>query len=328
MNRYLGLFFLILFLIPLKAFASWQDHENAPPLPATEHIRPKHVYALASLLAEEIESVRYLMGITKINDSLLQVVDAEPREVYFQAVNLYGKINRLHHNLTARSLADHDLPAIQQNIRPADVWGVLAVTLDQLDEIKDEYGISTHSPFPDLREKILPTDVYQSLLVTIRQTNQMLEERPYTHSDVYQEISTALYCTLNIYNSFPGMPIQKQPVLQPGKTATDVFIELIYTYQTIRNIMRASGLKTLELSATPSPNIKPGDVYDLAVLITSELKFLHSKVASQKTLHDAAYPGIQFPSHVFQRLTYLHKHLHVIQEKMLKPPHRTWEQQP
>lgn len=146
-------FFLILFLIPLKAFASWQDHENAPALPATEHIRPKHVYALASLLAEEIESVRYLMGITKINDSLLQVTDAEPREVYFQAVNLYGKINRLHHNLTARSLADHDLPAIQQNIRPADVWEVLAVTLDQLDEIKDEYGISTHSPFPDLREK-------------------------------------------------------------------------------------------------------------------------------------------------------------------------------
>lgn len=189
---------------PLEAAASWLNHENAFCLPAAKHIEPKHVYALSRLVNKETQSIRQLMGVTKVSHTLLQVANAEPREVYFQAVNLYGKISRLHHNLTARSILDHNLPPVEQNIRPADVWAVLSVVLIQLDEIKEEYDITTHVQFPEIEEKRVPTDVYQSLLLTIRQVNQMLQEQPYTYSDVYQEISTALYCALNIYNRFPA----------------------------------------------------------------------------------------------------------------------------
>jgi hypothetical protein len=296
---------------------------------ASEHIEPKHVYTLARLVDEETQSIRYIMGVTKVNDTLLQVANTEPREVYFQAVNLYGKISRLHHNLTARSISDHDLPTTEQYIYPADVWAVLAVVLAQLDEIKEEYGITTCAPFPVVEENRVPTDVYQSLLLTIRQINQMLQEQPYTHSDVYQEVSTALYCSLNIYNTLPGMQMQKMPAFQPSKTAEDVFAELIKTYQTTRNIMLTSGFKMLDLSTTvPSPDIKPGDIYDLAVLITSELKFLHSKAAAEKNIHDAAYPGIKFPSHVLQRLIYLHNHLQIILKEVQKNPLWISGQQP
>jgi hypothetical protein len=156
----------------------------------------------------------------------------------------------------------------------------------------------------------------------------MLQEQPYTHSDVYQEISTALYYSLNIYNTFPGMQMQKMPAFQPGKTAEDVFTELINTYQTIRNIMLISGFKMLELSTVPTPDIKPGDIYDLAVLITSELKFLHSKAATEKTTRNAAYPGIKFPSHVLQRLIFLRNHLQTVLKEIQKNPHRINKQQP
>lgn len=328
MNRYTGLLILLLFLPPLEACASWQNHQNAPRLPASDHIEPKHVYTLARLVDEETQSIRYIMGVTKINDTLLQVANAEPREVYFQAVNLYGKTSRLHHNLTARSISDHDLPTAEQYIRPADVWAVLAVVLSQLDEIKKEYNITTHAPFPVVEENRVPTDVYQSLLLTIRQVNQLLREQPYTHSDVYQEISTALYCSLNIYNTFPGMQMQKMPAFQPGKTAEDVFAELIKTYQTIRNIMLTSGFKMLDLSTVASPDIKPGDIYDLAVLITSELKFLLSKADAEKNIHDAAYPGIKFPSHALQRLIYFHNHLKIILKEVQKNPLWISERQP
>lgn len=84
--------------------------------------------------------------------------------------------------------------------------------------------------------------------------------------------------------------------------------------------MLTSGLKMLDLSTVPTPDIKPGDIYDLAILITSELKFLHSKAVAEKPSHDATYPGIKFPSHVLQRLTYLHNHLRSILKEVQKIP--------
>jgi len=325
MNRYTGLLFP-LFLLPLLLLspatvtAEQEAHQEIFSRAADEPIEPKHVYALAQVLDEETQSLRYIMGTAKVNTTLFQIKNAAPREVYFQAVNLYSKIIRLHRNLTSRSSSDHDLPTVEQNIRPADVWAALAVALIQLDEIKDEYGINTHADFPEINEQGIPTDVYRSLLLTIRQMNQMLLEHPYTYSDVYQEISTALYCVLHIYNSFPGVPIQKMPEFEEGAKAEDVFAELRSTYQTIREIMLTSGLTILDLTTVPEPDIKAGDIYDLAVLLTSELKFLHFKAAVKKDIHDAAYPGIKFPSHVLQRLTYLHNHLRIILQKAQKNP--------
>jgi hypothetical protein len=272
-------------------------------------------------LQQELESIRYIMGVEKINHALFQVKNAAPREVYFQAVNLYGKTNRLHHNLTARSILDHDLPAVPKDIKPADVWDILFAVLVQIDEIQEEYSITSHAAFPQVEKNKTPTDVYQSLLLIIRQVNQMLQEEPYTHSDVYQETSTALYCLLNIYTSFPGLQMQKQPALQPGKKAEDVFNELINTYQTIRHLIQLSGFNMLELSTRSSSDLQPGDIYELAVLITSELKFLHSHLAPEKMVHTAAYPGVKFPSHVLQRLTYLHNHLQAILRQVKKNPH-------
>lgn len=260
------------------------------------------------------------MGVNKVTETLFHVENAKPREVYFQAVNLYGKTSRLHYNLTAHSISDYDIPAVEEHIRPAEVWAVLTVVLFHINEIQEEYNISSHAAFPPVEENKTPSDVYQSLLLTIRQVNQMLQERPYTHSDVYQEITNALYCLLNIYTIFPGLQMQKQPELQPGKKAEDVFVKLISTSQTVRDVMQLSGFTMLELSVVQPRNIKPGDIYELAVLITSELKFLHSKIAPEKTLHNAAYPGIKFPSHVLQRLTYLHNHLQAIEQKITKNP--------
>ncbi len=321
------LFQLLLLFLPPELFASRSYHQNILTFSAAKNIEPKHVYALAQLVNQEVESLRYIMGAKKINNTLLQVIDAKPREVYFQAVNLYGKTSRLHHNLTARSISDHDLPPLGQHIQPADVWAVLFVISTQLKEIKQEYKITDQARLPAIEENKKPSDVYQSLLLTIRQLNQMLREKPYTHSDVYQEITTALYSLLNIYTSFPGLQMQKQPAFKAGKKSEDIFIELINTYQTIRKIMQLSDFRMLELSALSAPEIQPEDIYELAVLITSEIKFLHSKTVPEKTVHTAAYPGIKFPSHVLQRLTYLHNHLQAMLQIIKQNPHWINEQE-
>lgn len=311
---------LLLLLFGLGPPVSWGAQQELPTFSTPKAIEPNNVYALAQLIDKEIESLRYIMGVNKVTETLFHVENAKPREVYFQAVNLYGKTIRLRHNLTARSIPDHDLPTVGQHIWPADVWAVLTVVLSHIHEIQEEYNITSHAVFPPIEENKAPSDVYQSLLLTIRQLNQMLQQQPYTHSDVYQEVTNSLYCLLNIYTTFPGLQMERQPALQPGKTAGDVFVELIDTYQTVREVMQLSGFTMLELSVIPPRNIKPGDIYELAVLITSELKFLHSKLAPEKTLHNAAYPGIKFPSQVLQRLTYLHNHLQAIEQKVKKNP--------
>ncbi|MCI5147993.1 MAG: hypothetical protein D3916_01050 [Candidatus Electrothrix sp. MAN1_4] len=222
MRKY-TLILLFLILLGFVPPASWSISQGLPNFSTPEAIKPKHVYALAQLIDNEIQSLRYIMGVTKVSETLFHIENAKPREVYFQAVNLYGRTTRLHHNLTARSISDHDIPTVGQHIWPADVWAALTVVLSHLHEIQEEYNIRSQVDFPPIEENKTPSDVYQSLLLTIRQVNQMLQGKPYTHSDVYQEITRALYCLLNIYTTFPGLQMQKQPKLHLGTKAEDVF---------------------------------------------------------------------------------------------------------
>jgi hypothetical protein len=47
--------------------------------------------------------------------------------------------------------------------------------------------------------------------------------------------------------------------------------------------------------------VTPHDVYNLASLIVSELRFLHAQVDGALSPPEPYYPGRQFPSDVYQR---------------------------
>lgn len=305
------------FLIPMMLLcgsngpaASGGDRDGILYFAVPDPIEPKHVYALSRLVRQEVEAIRYIMGCPKTRGAALKVAGAAPREVYYQAVSLYNKTTRLHYNLLSTSR--NDLPEPPAEIRPANVWGILILILDQLREIKKEYRVTMQYDLPGIEDDKTPSDVYISILSAIRQLNHMLYEQPYTPSDVFQEITTAFYYLLNIYQKIPGTKMLKEPAFVPGKIPLDVYREVVETYKTVTEIMKLSGFKSLDLVAAADRELNPSDVFDLAVLTNSEIKYLHSRLPSASPVYEAVYPGVKFPAHVYQRVAYLHNHLMVI----------------
>lgn len=308
----------VLFLLVLCFFISpaYGDHRpDNVEIPVPRLIESKHVYALSGLIEKELESIRFIMGRPKATRVTIHIKYAEPREVYFQAASLYNKTKRLYFQLLSESSGD--LPAAPKDIRSENIWNVLRLTLDQLQSIKKEYGLTVNNTFPDIADDKTPSEVYLSILSNIRQLNQLLEQ-PYTPSDVYQEITTAFYCTLDIFKRVPGLKMRNEPAFVPGKVPGDVYFKILKVYMTLSEIMRLKGLHALELTVSTDHDIRPGDVYDLAVLITSELKYLHAEIPDTEPVNNAVYPGIKFPSHVYQRVSYLHDHLKMVLEELKK----------
>lgn len=313
---------VLLFLPLLYSLLAFQIHAGqqvvSTTVPSSKNIETVQVYALAENIRLEVESIRYLMGSQKTAGTIVQVENAELREVYFQAVSLYNKIRRLHYHLLLETGAD--LPAVPVNIGPEEVRGVLLLCLSQLGDIKRQYGITAVQSSLTPGEEVGPSNIYVSLLSTIRQVNSMLQDRPYSPSDVYQEFTTAFYYMLHIYRRVEGTVMLPSPEPVLGKQPGDVYAEVKETYKTLAELFRLSGLHVLEMKAWPSGQVKPSEVYDMAVLISSELRFLYGKLPDTDPVYEAVYPGVKFPSHVFQRVVHLHNHLKVLLEKVRKNP--------
>ena len=62
---------------------------------AQEEVTPAHVYRSVGQVAANVEPIREVMGRPELTTAHWVVVDAQPRHVYFQALTLFRKANRL-----------------------------------------------------------------------------------------------------------------------------------------------------------------------------------------------------------------------------------------
>lgn len=262
-------------------------------------IAPPDVFAHVALAQSDIDLIRREMGKPKLERPDIQVNLVEPREVFFQALTLFRKTNQLCFELTGKRASTplHPSEAIQSR----HVFNVVDRTMERIRIIKDELGIVEKSAKPERDPQKTSTDVFLSIVRANRQVNSMLA-RQIAPSDVYQRITEAISYAVFLLREFPEVKdeIPPAPPFERRKTPADVYRLLIECVRIIQQTVQLSGLSILRASLEEEPNVVPGDVYNIASLIVSELAYLNKVIGSQSPVQ-SFYPGRKFPSQVYQQ---------------------------
>ena len=271
-------------------------------------IAPPDVHARVMLLQRELELVRYEMGRPKRLEGGGRIAGVAPREVYFQALTLFRKANRLSFEHT-REIVD-EFPRPDGEIEPAEVLAVVENALARIRRVKEKLGISQtiarEAPDPSKTSD----DVILAILQSSQQLNLLLDE-PFSPAEVYEQLTVAIGYTARLRAQFPGDRIPETPPFESGKVPSDVYRKLLDCFTIVRRIAERSNLSmlSLEVSEGGVTSAIPSDVYDVATLLVSELAYLWEQLDDIPPPRAAYYPGRRFPSHVYQRALLLERQL-------------------
>jgi hypothetical protein len=287
--------------------------------PTTPAHTTSQTLALIQVMGTHLEAIRIYMGKAQMEIARLDVENAAAHETYYQAVNLYRKADRLALEII-RSTRELEYRDRSEDIGMDAVYAVVEQALQRVDAVAADLGIDL-PPAPDEAPTASVSDVYEALLNTGQRINQLLE-RQFSPSDVYQQVTKALNITLALFDRFPGeRRVTQEPEWTPGKKPGDVYQVLLDCHAVVRDIAQRSGIDVLALSATPkSSPYRPGEVYDIATLLVSELNYIYAAVPGLSQPAASYFPGRKFPSDVHQRARRLHQTLIRLDELIARRP--------
>lgn len=272
-----------------------------------EKITAADVLARVELLRDDLELIRFEMGQPKDQRTEIIVTEVIPRQVIFQAMTLFRKANQLHFELTGGSGSElrTNLP---RGVRPLHVWLVVDVAYRRILVVKRKLGITKPSEEKRQDPSITPTEVFRAIVQANRQLDLLLKQRPSTR-DVFHQVTLATHFAARLLEQFPGATLMPPtPDFEHGKRPVDVYSRLVECYARIRAIAERSGIRALKLEMPKSDagvdnptQISPSDVYDIAILVVSELAYLHAQLNYTEPPTQAYDPGLKVPAHVYQR---------------------------
>ena len=308
-------------LLVFSPLTGWGD-EQATLQKDRESIEPQDVFVHVGMVREELERIRFVMGRPENEQPEIAVNGAAPREVYFQAISMFQKANRLCFEHTRERVNQPKLPTGE--IVPADVYHIVEAALQRLRRVKQKLNITVKSTAIERDDSKTPTDVFRSCVQASRQLNLLLERR-FAPSDVFQQVTFAVGYTARLLEHFPDATvIPDSSRFEEGKRSRDVYLRLVGCFDRIRSIAGQSGLKILELetkgSRAAAALAEPSDVYDIASLIVSELAYLHANLKDTKDPRPVFFVGRKFPSHVYQRAGILEEQLIELEAATQKSP--------
>ncbi len=301
--------------VPSEASPELRLKADAP------EITPADVYARMSRVHGDIELTRFVMGRPKIGGAEIAVTGVAPREVYFQAITMFRKANRLSFEQTREVASTPELPA--GDIDPGNVLAVVNAALERISYVKTRLEITTVPATQQPDPSKTPADVFRTIVQANRQLNLLLDER-FAPSDVFQQVTRAVGYAARLRARFPGDRIPEAPELVAGRQPRDVHRRLIGCFSVIRDIAAGSGLDILEFQTSDDHTeyVTPSDVYDIASLLVSELAYIHSQLDGAKSPRQVYYPGRKFPSDVDQRAGILEAQL--LELRGLVAAHPDW----
>jgi hypothetical protein len=281
-----------------------------------EEITEDELLLRVETLQEELDRLRRYVGRPKLSEeSDLPVSGAQTREVYFQALSLFKKADRFcFENTRLRGKR----PVVQTAaIRPSDIDALVNAALLQLRKVSDGFGLERMPDRVASASEAEMDHIFHAIVRANRQLNLMLET-PVKPSDVYQQVTVAIGYSERLLERFPHYKtkIPKPPAYEPNKMPRDVYRRLLNCCALVERISEASGVKQLQLGAVDANTINaanPGDVYDVASLLVSELAYLHERLPESLPPRKAYYPGKKFPSDVYQRVGLLEKQLSALE---------------
>jgi hypothetical protein len=322
---------LIVTIYFLLVATAWGESTLMPPSPVSgravspETILPADTLARVQWFREELEAIRLEIGKPQDRRVTRLATDALPHEVYFQAITLFIKADRLALELTG-STGLRPRPVAPSAVRPFHTWALVTAAYDRLVTIKTELGIqetvseNTHPP------STKPTEVARAIVQANRQLNLMLQ-RSFSSSDVFQQISWGIRYAKALLAQFPAAtPSAASPPFERRKQPGEVFLRLVQCFKHVEEIARLSGTAVLHLDAKAARHavddlkIQPSDVYDLATLLVSDLTYLYGRLKDVPPIPSVPFPGRKFPSHVYQQAGTLLDHLRALEQQVRANP--------
>jgi len=163
-------------LLPTVAFADDSDLDET-----STAVEPADVFVRVALVRDELENLRFVMGRPANTQPEPEVSDAVPREVFFQALTLSRKADRLCFEYTREHAPE---PAILSGtIQPAAVYAVVDAALERIRRVKQRLDIVYEVKTVTRDPRHTPTHVFRSMVQANRQLNLLLD-RQFSPADV------------------------------------------------------------------------------------------------------------------------------------------------
>ncbi len=276
---------------------------------ATEQTDPAALCARVEVIHFELEELRSYMRRPKDTRSGIRVTDAQPREVYSQAVAMFRKAERMRFEIT--HIRGREPNKGEMNLD--NVLEVIDAAQAEIHATQRELGLAVSETTTRVVSSRSLDDLFSMIVQANRQLNLLLETQ-FAPSEPYQQITLAIAYSERLIEHFPDedSTIPGPPEFEANKMPSDVYRKLLVNFALTREISEDSKVRSLKLEPLSEEEISevaPSDVYDVATLLVSELAYLHSKLAEANPPREAYFPGRKYPSHVYQRAGILEKQL-------------------
>jgi len=301
---------VVLAATPTMVYA--QDDRSTPcPVSgrvlSVEEIVPADVLARVELLRDELDLIRFEMGEPKDRWPEFLVEQVSPRQALFQAMTLAQRADQLHLELAQRPVPAARIE-VPLDIQPYHVWRVVDVAYERLLLVKRKLRITKNVEEEARDSTTTPTDVFRAIVRANREIDLLVRERLST-SAVFQQVEMASNYAARLLEQFPGSAVPEAPPFEHGKRPVDVYNILVDAYAPFKAIAETSGIETLRLEVVKreGDEVDPGkgEVYDIAILLVSELAYLHSQLDYSDFPAQSYDPGLKLPSHAYQQAALL-----------------------
>ena len=284
--------------------AGQRDSHTAAPSPACNEL-----FACLTAFRQDLERLRLIMGEVQPPPLDIGLRNATPYDVYFQALALLQRTNRLAFEFmrTVEKPLPQPLTPIQLSDALPLVQEAYQVFRDVLAEPQIEASFALAPPLPAGSAEVPTTasasEAFALLFALNRQLNLVLE-RHFSPSDSYMQVTLAVAYAAQVLARYPdAVRLPEEPPFEPGKQPTDTYLKLNACLQYLIQALHNLGLPAPVVEPHPldKAQITPGDVFLLASLVVSQLDFLQQQLGISKPPRQVFYAGRKFPADVYQR---------------------------
>ncbi len=270
-----------------------------------EEITSADVFQRAQVFQNELKLICYELGVSQAEAMSLQVSNAEMRDVYYQAIQLFERSREL--SIEYQGYPSTDESSLFLNDPQAfDVWTVMGSALEYLNGIKKKLGTLNQEGDGLPRDNSNQPNLNNLLTMMIQLNHEMDAASPQgvSLSDGYQGITFAIGYSARLLSVFPDAKrIPDAPPIEHGKRLIDVKERLIQCDHFIREIARVSQvpLLSVEQKNDVKSHVTSSDIYDFSFLLVAKLSALHNRLKDSQALPEAYFSGQKIPAQLHQR---------------------------
>ena len=271
------------------------------------------VFAMAGLVAEEIELVREVMGRPFDDSPRLPASGVSEFEAYFQAQTLFRKANQLAREFAgAERVAAPPVPAGE--LQPSHTLAVVTAALKQVRLVKAALGVDEELQL-QASNVGSATGVFMTILDANRQLNLLINV-PIVPGDVFDQVTLAVLYSAAIlgHNGVEDFVPEAAP-FDGYKRPADVYGLLLRNAEVLSRVAENASVSILRLSTRRNipDDIEPGHVYDVARILVAGLALLTDQLDAEDVFPTLDRPDLIFPTQVYARTTVLLQQLEQIE---------------